>query len=326
MTLARVSDGIYSDGVAHRTIRASSLIFDCDGVLIDVRKSYDLAIIKTARHILTGVIGMDSPLGVDSGMVEGFKATGGFNDEVDLAYAAILCIAVANSTKRDPKTLIHDAISHADSTGITSVESFLATMHDISPLKELLGYPHTGRANPVSSTFDQLFYGPILYERLFSKQSQFKEPGLVERDEVILDDMLLDFMVPKYRVGLVTGRGLESVRHSLGPMLDRFELDHSFFLEDEPRSLAKPNPKPLADCISGLGGPALYLGDSMEDLIMAKAARSLGHDVEFCGIVGTSRNPAGRLGLFGRNGATLALDSVRLLPKLLNPEPAVPNP
>jgi phosphoglycolate phosphatase-like HAD superfamily hydrolase len=64
----------------------------------------------------------------------------------------------------------------------------------------------------------------------------------------------------------------------------------------------------------------LYVGDSMEDFIMAKKATNLGHKTTFCGIIGTSKNPQQKLRLFEENEAILVLDSIDLLPKVLNLE------
>ncbi len=62
------------------------------------------------------------------------------------------------------------------------------------------------------------------------------------------------------------------------------------------------------------------MGDSMEDFIMAKKATNLGHKTTFCGIIGTSKNPQQKLRLFEENEAILVLDSIDLLPKVLNLE------
>ncbi len=69
------------------------------------------------------------------------------------------------------------------------------------------------------------------------------------------------------------------------------------------------------NCIS-----TLYVGDSMEDFIMAKRTTDLGHNTIFCGIIGTSKNSQEKLELFERNDAILVLDSIHLLPKVLNLE------
>jgi phosphoglycolate phosphatase-like HAD superfamily hydrolase len=67
-------------------------------------------------------------------------------------------------------------------------------------------------------------------------------------------------------------------------------------------------------------GITLYVGDSMEDFIMAKKVTDMGSKVIFCGIIGTSKNPQEKLELFQQNEAVLVLDSINLLPKVLNLE------
>ena len=66
------------------------------------------------------------------------------------------------------------------------------------------------------------------------------------------------------------------------------------------------------------GQIALYVGDSMEDFIMAKKVTEMGCKTIFCGIIGTSKNPREKLELFEKNGAQLIIDSINLLPKVLN--------
>ena len=51
MTLSKMDDGIYVDDTISLN-DVDAIIFDCDGVLIDVTNSYDEAIIKTTDFIL----------------------------------------------------------------------------------------------------------------------------------------------------------------------------------------------------------------------------------------------------------------------------------
>ena len=67
---------------------ADAAVFDCDGVLVGVSASYDRTIALTVGRLLGG-LGIPARLDVDGALIEGFKATGGFNDEVDLACAAV---------------------------------------------------------------------------------------------------------------------------------------------------------------------------------------------------------------------------------------------
>ena len=121
------------------------------------------------------------------------------------------------------------------------------------------------------------------------------------------------------KIAIVTGRGSLSARQSLKDLFDEFDVKNSRFLEDEPREMAKPNPDPLVASIRGMGGScSLFVGDSMEDCMMAKKTDSLGVPTLFCGIYGTSRNPDEKRAFFGEKGADIVLESVSLLPKTLN--------
>jgi len=322
MTLKQKLEGIYlDDSFNHADI--DSLIFDCDGVLIDITKSYDQTIVTTAKYVLETLANIDDSIDIDFKIIDGFKSTGGFNDEVDLTYAAILSIVAAKKLKKDQTEFIFTVIKNSDSTGIKSVENFLKNQVDISKIVNQLSYPGSHKENVLYQIFDQLFYGPELYLKLFKNSSKFSDPGLIENDDVILDDELCIKLQKKFgnQISMVTGRGKESVSYSLKNLLQKFDLPHSVFLEDESRDLAKPNPQALVDSIHGMSSKScLYVGDSMEDFIMAKKATILGNKTTFCGIIGTSKNPQEKLKLFEENGAILVLDSITLLPKVLNLE------
>ncbi len=322
MTLKQQSDGIYIDD-SFNDLEIDSLIFDCDGVLIDIKKSYDQTITATTKYVLENFAEITDSIDIDFKIIDGFKSTGGFNDEVDLTYASILSLVAAKKLKYDPTEFIFSVINNSDSTGIKSVENFLKKQTDISEIIKKLSYPGSHSENILYQIFDQLFYGPELYSKLFKTISKFSEPGLIENDQVIFNDELSKKLQKKFgsQISMVTGRGKQSVSYSLKHLLEKFDLKNSVFLEDEARELAKPNPQSLVNSISGMNSKScLYVGDSIEDFIMAKKATILGHNTTFCGIIGTSKNPQEKLKLFEQNNAIVVLDSINLLPKLLNLE------
>ncbi|QLH11568.1 HAD family hydrolase [Nitrosarchaeum sp. AC2] len=324
MILSEKQLGIHiDDSILDDLISTDGIIFDCDGVLIDITKSYDLAIDKTVQYVLENFSQIRNSIKIDSKIIDGFKSSGGFNDEVDLTYASILSLIAATKLKKDQHEFIFDVISNADSSGILSVEKYVEKLVDISDIKNKLAYPGTHQNNPLYKIFDQIFYGPELYLKLFKQHSQFSESGLIENDVVILDQLLIKQLKNKFtkKPSIVTGRGKESVKHSLKILLDEFDQKNSVFLEDEPRELAKPNPASLIRSIKGMNSKCcIYVGDSMEDFIMAKKATEQGCKVIFCGIIGTSKNPQEKLKLFENNGAMLVIESIHLLPKVLNLE------
>lgn len=324
MTLQEKFKGIYVDDSKINMLNdVDAIIFDCDGVLVDVTESYDQTIAKTTKYILQNFASVNDAIDIDFKIIDGFKSTGGFNDEVDLTYAAILSLVAAKTLQRDQTSFIFDVIDNADSNGIATVEQYLESLVDISDIKQKLSYPDIHKQNPLSEIFDQFFYGPELYKKLFKKPSNFSEEGLITQDDVILNDSLVAQLRKKFntKIAMVTGRGNAAASYSLKTLFSEFDIKNSVFLEDESREIAKPNPQALLSCIRGLNSTlALYLGDSMEDFIMAKKATKLGYSTIFCGIIGTSKDPQAKLELFEQNDAILALDSIHLLPKVLNLE------
>ncbi|HXV66606.1 MAG TPA: HAD-IA family hydrolase [Nitrosopumilaceae archaeon] len=323
MTLKKVGEGIYTQNDFSNEIHTiDGIIFDCDGVLVDVSNSYDLTIQKTTSYILNKIANISKLEPITSKIIDGFKATGGFNDEVDLTYALILTIAAADNLKKNTNQFIFEVIKNSNQTGIKSVEKFLDdSKADINLLKNKLNYPGTNHDNFLYSIFDQIFYGPQLYFKLFKKTSNFTEKGLIENDLVLLKNDLIETLHQKFgrKMAIVSGRGLESIRYSLKDLLDEFDIKNSYFLEDESRELAKPNPASLIQTISGIGTThCLYVGDSMEDFIMAQKATELGNKITFCGIIGTSKNPDDKMKLFEERNVPLVLYSIDLLPKVLN--------
>src|SRR5437899_2293940 len=127
-------------------------------------------------------------------MIDGFKATGGFNDEVDVTYAFILSAIAANKRNKQFKEFIFEVIKNADQTGIKSVERFLDTLKvDLSDIRNKLAYPGKRFESPLSSIFDEMFYGAKLYAKLYKKKPQFFDGrGLIDNDVVLLSKGLVD--------------------------------------------------------------------------------------------------------------------------------------
>ncbi len=324
MTLKKLDSGIFVDAAKINKIKGlDGIIFDCDGVLIDVSNSYDLAIKKTTDFIVKEFAKIDESNVVNTQMIDGFKATGGFNDEVDVTYVMILSIIAAKKLRKPFSEFIFDVINNSDQNGIQTVERYLEILKvDLSEIRKKLAYPSPRHTNILSSIFDEIFYGAELYYKLYKKKPDFFDGiGLIENDIVLLKKQLIDSLKKKFgkKLAIVSGRGVISAGYSLKELFEEFDLKNSKFLEDEPRELAKPNPQPLVSSIKGLGSTCtLFVGDSTEDYMMAKKSDEMGNKTIFCGIYGTSKEPEIKRRLFEKKNVEIILETIDLIPKTLN--------
>ncbi|MFZ0185023.1 MAG: HAD-IA family hydrolase [Nitrosotalea sp.] len=324
MTLNEIQNGIIIDSTKIGKIKQlDSIVFDCDGVLIDVSNSYDLAIKKTVDFIIKEMAQISESGLVTTSMIEGFKTTGGFNDEIDVTYALILSVVAAKKKNEAFSKFVLKVIENADQTGIKSVEKYLDDVNiNVFDIRKKLAYPSKKFQNPLSSIFDEIFYGSELYGQLYKRKPQFFDGlGLIENDVVLLKKDLVKLLHEKFdkKIAIVTGRGLLSTKHSLKNLINEFDLNNSRFLEDEPREMAKPNPQSLISVIKGMNGNnSLYVGDSMEDCIMARKANESGIPIIFCGVYGTSKDQDAKRSLFESNNADIIVKSIDLIPKTLN--------
>ena len=298
-----------------------SIIFDCDGVLIDVTKSYDTTINKTISFVLKEIAGITVDTPLTNEILLKFKSTGGFNDEIDITYAGILCFIGAKEFQTDPTELILSMLNEADDSGIAYVENFLNKIDvDIPRWKRELDYPSADKNDLIHATFDQLFFGPELYAKIFQKESCFSEKGLIENDKVVVSSELIETLKKKFndKIAIVTGRGFNAISSSLKELLNQFNVENSVFLEDESRDLAKPNPQSLIRAMKGLNSKnCLYVGDSMEDMILAQKASELGFKTTFCGIYGSGKLPEMKKKLFTERGVALILETINQIPDTL---------
>ncbi len=106
-------------------------LFDIDGVLVDVRNSYSLAIKMTIEFVTKLMMGISfARKQVPDTLLLKFKQTGGFNNEVDICYAIILALMSrpTNESQSDKRHFLFSVAENADETGILSVEEYLSTL------------------------------------------------------------------------------------------------------------------------------------------------------------------------------------------------------
>ena len=311
-----------SDDISQKIQKFDSIIFDCDGVLVDIRNSYDYAINKTISAIIKELFNDEIGDVVTSKIHFGLKSVGGFNDEVAVVYAIVMTLAASKKSETEFGKLIVDVISNANESGINSIDDYFKDQNiDLMEIKSKLDYENSRKVSYIHRIFNQLFYGPKLYEEIFNEKSQFNDEPLIDLDDIVLDNNLMLKLKNRFgtKISTVTGRGKFAFSYSMKNFLEKFDIENSVFLEDRPLELAKPNPESLIESISKINSKcSLYIGDSMEDLLMVQKCQEKGYDVSFCGIYGSSDEPELKYELFEKNKAPFILESIQELPKALN--------
>lgn len=293
-------------------------LFDIDGVLVDVRRSYNEAIKKTVEFVLK------RRNLVTDGLILRFRQSGGFNNDADTSYAiALAMMANPQPTVAKARKFLLRVAENADETGIESVEKYIEP-YGIEKHKDVLTYPAPVKDSYVGRVFDELFYGPELFKKQNGLPPKYCKPKrpLIKNDRLAVSRAMIKLLHKEFsgNLGIVSGRSRLAAEYSLAPIMKYFSPAACVFLEDEKREYAKPNPYAVKRSMSAMGAAsALYAGDSAEDMMMARRAqKEAGYAIAFVGIYGFSPQPARTIRQFKKQGADAIERTVDQLPKLLN--------
>ena len=318
------------------------IIFDIDGVLIDVKKSYNEAIKNTVKFVVKNLIKKDLKDLITDQIILKFRQTGGFNNDTDTSYAIILALlSYQDLQNANLEKFLIDVAEHADETGIDSVEKYIKKLtsnkifpnylKNIDKILDYLNYPGKVGDSIVSTVFDEFVYGQELFLKRYKIKSKyyFGKP-LIENDRIVITDNTIRKLIERFnsKIAMVSGRSKIAAAYALDNKFYLLNEKNSIFLEDEDRKFAKPNPYGLKKVINKINtrNDILYCGDSVEDLIMARRAEDelnqknlkTKTSIVFCGIYGCSSNKDELISKFMEKKADIIIKSVNDLPHILN--------
>jgi HAD superfamily phosphatase len=301
------------------------VLFDIDGVLVDVRKSYNATIKKTAEYMLKFITGRSFRTLVTDQIILKFRQSGGFNNDTDTSYAIMLAI-LANPPKNisQGRKFLAKVAENADESGYISVEKFLA-IYDINKWKKVLTYPAPAKDSMLVRVFDEIFYGPELFRKQDHLEPKYWTTGrpLIKNDKLAVSVKTMKKLNEMFKgnLAIVSGRSRLAAEYSLKPIIKYFNSDACVFLEDKKREYAKPNPYAVKHAMEVMSArtAAIYVGDSVEDLLMARRAeKETGIKIAFVGIYGNSSEPGKTIYKFKQEGVKAIMRSVNQLPNIIN--------
>ncbi|RMF29561.1 MAG: hypothetical protein D6752_05725 [Candidatus Nitrosothermus koennekii] len=304
---------------------ADALILDCDGTLVNINRSYNACIKYTVGFMLELLSNKRWYDYVTDDLIQAFRATGGFNNDIDTCYACILAAVASNTDDIDKaREFAFKIAERSDARGIVSVEEQLS---DIA-IKDKLNYPSSNSL--LTRAFDEFFYGRELFKEIYKQEPRFNDgKGFIEYDELIINNLTIDAFKNSFddRLAIVSGRSRIATEYALKDMLDKFNLEASVFIEDEERNamknnlsikVGKPEPYSIIRSMKAMEvDNAICIGDSVEDLIMSRNAMKHGYEVQFIGIYDNGLDAIKQLSIFKDKHADAIVRDINLVPRLL---------
>lgn len=248
------------------------LLFDMDGVLLDVSQSFRSAIMDTTQFYLKEQLGLEDtgPL-LEGDEIEMFKFAGGFNDDWDLTNAAVAFLIGkwAQSGAKDTQALREYGTDWREFTstikrkggGLQQAEGFILEMLRPSERRE---FARAWNAKLVTRLFQEFYGGDSSCRELYGFAPEYVHvDGYYKREKVMIKPSLIP---TDLKTGLITGRyrseaklGLHHARLTNRIPENGWVVPDSGFKKPDGRTILLAREK--LDFKMGL-----YIGDIMDDL------------------------------------------------------------
>ena len=287
--------------------KPSLIVFDMDGVIIDVSGSYRETVRQTARLFFKGARGwpdLPDPLFPLSDLAA-VKQTGGLNNDWDLtAFVLGLLFNRVNEPSEvqdpDPWTRYSRMIAQCDVGALAryleSTENPLAALLNKTDLKKntivtSFYEGDVGSGNIIKQIFQEIYLGKKLFEDTYGiATSAYHSDGYIKKEKTLIDPPTLKRLSKKNILAIATGRPRAEAEHPLNQFSLKKYFTTVYTLDDclheeirlreqkgKEMSLSKPHPfmlDAIADAITEEIDGYYYLGDMPDDMLAAKRSRA----------------------------------------------------
>jgi phosphoglycolate phosphatase-like HAD superfamily hydrolase len=195
-----------------------------------------------------------------------------------------------------------------------------------SRIDDCLGYPGEYGRSLVVTVFDEVYFGSDNIRNIRRAGPFFSYRGKINDERLLVDEDTLRKLKEHWgRLALSTGRGSWETYKTLGRLVDYLDSNACVFIGDLVASnpsqkmlYEKPSPWPLQKAASSLSmdGRILYVGNSVEDLLMFENANRIENRYLFAGVY-SGVKALEMLEVWIERGVDMAIPSVNLLPKVL---------
>ena len=282
------------------------IIFDLDGVIIDVSGSYRDVVRQTTKLFFQPARSsqkLPDPL-FELSDLAAVKQSGGLNNDWDLTCAVInllysLTAGCPVYENQDPRTRWQETIIHCD---VGSIAEFLDSTD--RPLETLLKQKgklqddfvsglyagDVGSGNIIKQIFQEIYLGPELFESTYNFKPQvYSGDGYILREKVLIDRSVLEALGRDNLLAIATGRpraeaeyplkhyDLKKYFNMMYTLDDCIEAQERILAEKGKNvTLSKPHPFMLDAIAEGLKDKFIgcyYVGDMPDDMLAAANSR-----------------------------------------------------
>ena len=297
----------YKNIMNKETVSRALIVFDMDGVIIDVSRSYREAVRMTARLFFKGAASWENlpdPLFSLADLAR-VKQSGGLNNDWDLTFLIInlLFTRVQKSIQyqdSNPWNNYEKTINRCDVTGLAQ---FL--IENSNPLSILLDNNgrisndfiadlysgDVGSGNVIKQMFQEIYLGKALFESTYQIQAKvFHEKGLIDQETLLVEKSVLENLSRQNILAIATGRPRIEADYPLDllhlkkyftyvlTLDDCIQEEQKRFKNDRKKvSLSKPNPFMLDAVAAALENRVsgyYYVGDMPDDMMAASNSRA----------------------------------------------------
>jgi HAD superfamily phosphatase len=332
------------------------IVFDMDGVLVDVSRSYRDAVRQTARLFFRGAHNWKSlpdPLFSLSDLAR-VKQSGGLNNDWDLT-ATVISLLLSRVEMADPAHNDDAAALHRKATSALDVTALarylentprpLATLmakngNSNHPFASAMYKGDVGSGNIIKQIFQEIYLGKDLFESTYNMAAgYFRGDGLILREALLVHREDLNRLAQTNLLAIATGRPeaeaaypleLHDLRKYFGAVvsLDQcLEKEKEIFLKENRKvSLSKPDPYML-DLIADINSHQqiekyYYVGDMPDDM-MAASRSNFGYTG--IGVLWSAPNPEDLQKKLEDAGAKHIVETITELEKLFSSAFLPPN-
>jgi len=278
------------------------IVFDMDGVIVDVSESYRDTVRQTARLFFKGAQGWDTlpdPL-FSLHDLASIKQSGGLNNDWELTYHVldllITRVGVPNPTdETDPWLLREQTLKECKLEHL--VDFLISQDFPLDHLRQEAGKHRSpfiqktssndvGSGNVIKQIFQEIYLGQNLFTATYNLPARtYTGEGLINRETLLIEPAVFQSLASENLLALATGRPGAEAAYAL----DHFEIrpyfrsvfslddclrEENSILEKENKtvSLSKPHPFML-DAIAEIHAHDVshryYIGDMPDDMVAA---------------------------------------------------------